>query len=1357
MESNKDDLDNFNGKTTIIHISDFHFCKKNDYETEIIIENLIKDVSNLREKYALNPNMLILSGDIAHSGKEEDYKIALKHINNLIKELGIPIKKVFIVPGNHDVNRDDLRLSKLDISNEAKVNEFLQKEDERKEVFKKLDNFYGFVRNFYSDYDYYQNKYYFTSKIKTAYCNLGIVCLNSSWYSGETKYEKDIFDDDKKLLVGEHQIRSAYKDVDDSDVIITIMHHPLSQLKDFDESIVHSYVMEKSDFLFHGHDHSNSSMKLVDPDGKCHIITAGACYTEKKDKRYVLCELDFSNLEYTLYLRRFSDEKKNWGADTLTYKNSDGIYNHRITKDKPKKEHNQVKVYPFKETTAVNYKFIETYWKDIIINEKNTKKDILGMRKEYYKKSDYNPDLPEIAITLLKYLLDNQIIKDVDELQEILNIQFIADNIHKIKEKIIEYYDYDYFDRNKESIFSNKEEIKKLVEREFYSKKEKEIASKIEKPLKQEYVEKERKLISQYEKFESTIDRFLESSELELPKIKESEIIHRDIWYEELNLRDDPFPSFIALEGIDENLYEEIIVKTQIFHDFDQLVNDLPDSMKRRSYLVYGEMGSGKTTLFKYLQNSIHMRYSNIFVVHIFLEAQSDFENIRNDFYQLLFEHLSEKYFILTNSSTGYEDRYLNDRIILNLFKSIMKYSNITNFIIVIDDLHKHRKHLNSVFDFVSGLQIFRSNMYENNINLTILMAGDNNWINSTEGLRKIGGSIDVRKRIPGINKNEAIELINKRLKAFARDQSNPPVIDPNYVDTVFKILKNRYAGEITFRDFLEEIKKHLEGYEFESLKLSIIRDFNTLSRMRLDISTDHPEIYSKLDHIWNFNCDKKESTFNEFIHILQNMYEKGIINNSIEYRTNETYLGYLLRANLISKQRRGDSFIFILNKDLRNMFRKFTGKYGFMPMEYLSKIYLIDHDNFDIKNEEISKLDILIKTGGGYGEEFLKYLNDACELHKQILKYTTSLEKEYNKKDFLEKCKSSIISIMRTIYLSCENNKLPQTNSIYDFNEIFIDNWYDNQYLSEFIDIIQKKEEIDFLSDTDITEISQNYFRSFKSMVSELKRYLQYNSIFNLYSKFIYVNDKKSLNEIRRNFYNEHYQSAIEKTNKLLKEKLVNIIYSLNCLIFGTDKWKRGLPLDIKGIISNSTGRESKEVSILDILSINDLLHTCLNLDTYSKMALDALFKNLDSEEYFAYLQKNSDKKFNQFKLPDEVLEYIIKVKDLINSIDSFYNLLFDNKIPFSLNYANLGITASGKDKIMYKYDIEEEVISKIKGKLDIEGTISLNFNRYIPNGSFQSLSFVDWVMYIYYMKYSLELISINVTPCGWISIKLK
>ncbi|MCP5052539.1 MAG: hypothetical protein GY940_35550, partial [bacterium] len=105
-----------NGTVTWLHLSDLHACNpKTGWEADRILETLREDVKKLEEQHHLRPDLIFFTGDAAfgHLGDGEGKAIGdqfleaaalLENIRQSFKP-EVPVENVFIVPGNHDVNR----------------------------------------------------------------------------------------------------------------------------------------------------------------------------------------------------------------------------------------------------------------------------------------------------------------------------------------------------------------------------------------------------------------------------------------------------------------------------------------------------------------------------------------------------------------------------------------------------------------------------------------------------------------------------------------------------------------------------------------------------------------------------------------------------------------------------------------------------------------------------------------------------------------------------------------------------------------------------------------------------------------------------------------------------------------------------------------------------------------------------------------------------------------------------------------------------------------------------------------------------------------------------------------------------
>jgi len=92
---------------TWLHLSDFHFGSKKDWRQDRVLDHFKRDIKGLLDKANLQPDWVFVTGDIAFSGKPEQYQIASENFREINKILGLrPSRDWFIAPGNHDVDRD---------------------------------------------------------------------------------------------------------------------------------------------------------------------------------------------------------------------------------------------------------------------------------------------------------------------------------------------------------------------------------------------------------------------------------------------------------------------------------------------------------------------------------------------------------------------------------------------------------------------------------------------------------------------------------------------------------------------------------------------------------------------------------------------------------------------------------------------------------------------------------------------------------------------------------------------------------------------------------------------------------------------------------------------------------------------------------------------------------------------------------------------------------------------------------------------------------------------------------------------------------------------------------------------------
>lgn len=94
----------------LLHLSDIHFrapwCLNPREDRDSTVRQLIiDDAISFKDKSNINFDAILVTGDIAYSALAEEFESADNWFTELSSALGIAPSSVFVVPGNHDINR----------------------------------------------------------------------------------------------------------------------------------------------------------------------------------------------------------------------------------------------------------------------------------------------------------------------------------------------------------------------------------------------------------------------------------------------------------------------------------------------------------------------------------------------------------------------------------------------------------------------------------------------------------------------------------------------------------------------------------------------------------------------------------------------------------------------------------------------------------------------------------------------------------------------------------------------------------------------------------------------------------------------------------------------------------------------------------------------------------------------------------------------------------------------------------------------------------------------------------------------------------------------------------------------------
>lgn len=310
---------------TWLHLSDLHMRGEAVDDISIVLRALWRDLPKQIERVGGGLDFIAFSGDVAYAGKAEEYELAVKYFfEPLLEVTEVAREQLFIVPGNHDVDRDLVALINPEIAqsltDRERVREVLEDERRRQALFQPLSAYEQFIGNFFGgapEHAILETLLYScVQQVRAEAPSVALVGLNSTWLSGFNKDAGGKVDDRGKLLVGEKQVIDAYQEVERAEVKIALMHHPTSWLKEFDERDIDRWLGSKFDFVLRGHLHKPNFIIQEALGVDLINIPAGSVYKNREWLNgYNLVKIDFENRVGRIILRRYSAQRLEWVKD----------------------------------------------------------------------------------------------------------------------------------------------------------------------------------------------------------------------------------------------------------------------------------------------------------------------------------------------------------------------------------------------------------------------------------------------------------------------------------------------------------------------------------------------------------------------------------------------------------------------------------------------------------------------------------------------------------------------------------------------------------------------------------------------------------------------------------------------------------------------------------------------------------------------------------------------------------------------------------------------------------------------------------------------------------------------------------
>ena len=309
------------GSVKWLHLSDLHFSHSEQFDRSVVTDALWRDLKRCGDR-GLQPDFIVVTGDIAYSGKPEEYELAVEFFDHLLEQTEVRKERLFLVPGNHDVDRRKITglAQQVGVFNDRNsVRRVLEDYNSCSLFMRRFDGYASFIKNYFSDSAeplVFDDERYFYSRILTiSNRRIAILGLNSAWTSGTVLVE-DKVSDKGHLVIGEKQVMDALQAARDAHMRIAVMHHPLSYLRDFDSRDVETVLSRGCHFLLRGHLHEADVERKTSLKGEMIVIPAGAVYQGREAiNSYNFGVLDLEHAKARVVFRRYSDVQREWLKD----------------------------------------------------------------------------------------------------------------------------------------------------------------------------------------------------------------------------------------------------------------------------------------------------------------------------------------------------------------------------------------------------------------------------------------------------------------------------------------------------------------------------------------------------------------------------------------------------------------------------------------------------------------------------------------------------------------------------------------------------------------------------------------------------------------------------------------------------------------------------------------------------------------------------------------------------------------------------------------------------------------------------------------------------------------------------------
>lgn len=303
-----------------LHLSDLHLRPGNShaYDQDRVLNGLLEYLKQERGKAPLD--LVFLTGDVGYSGQPGEYARAAEFLSQLLEVTGVPGDRLFVVPGNHDVDRRQGKWLLRTLGSDKDATDFFVEPGNRRWHEQK-----------FSAYREAMSKLLGPSRSHGLRCGEGAVevvnirgervavaSFNSAWFAQD---DEDL----SKLWLGEACVELASQRIrkEGAALAVALMHHPTEHLSEQERWNIENHFERTFDLVLRGHLHKDKIRGIRSGRGGYLEIAAPAAYQGSQwPNGCILGDIHISNRSVTLTPLKFGSGADPWVLDTTVFPNN---------------------------------------------------------------------------------------------------------------------------------------------------------------------------------------------------------------------------------------------------------------------------------------------------------------------------------------------------------------------------------------------------------------------------------------------------------------------------------------------------------------------------------------------------------------------------------------------------------------------------------------------------------------------------------------------------------------------------------------------------------------------------------------------------------------------------------------------------------------------------------------------------------------------------------------------------------------------------------------------------------------------------------------------------------------------------